>query len=309
MSKGDKTYYFRQVRQERQQISSRSQGTVRLLIVATEGLSGLCLKKKQYGKFKNKIVMGRQEGIIQLRGRVGNVSFFKTKEGDFMARKSNGIDGERIKTDRSYRRTRENMAEFARACVASKLLRTALRSSVLFLGDGRVSNRLTGAMMRVLKADTSSKRGERNLVNGDPGLLQGFQFNRHADLTKTFLQQFDTVIDRATGNMVINIPAFIPDNMVVVPDGATHLRFRAAGVSVDFAAGTYSITTAESADVPIVEELHEAIQLTVTAPAASPLPLFLLFGIEFQQLANGTILPLSSGAYNAIAIVKVDKAV
>ena len=250
--------------------------------------------------------MGRQEGLIQLSGTVGNVSFFKTKRGDYMARKKGGINGDRIKSERSFRRTRENMAEFARACVASKLLRTALRSSVQFLGDGSASNRLTAAMMRVLKADTLSRRGERNVVKGNVSLLQGFEFNRKAELRKTLLQQFTTSIDRATGNMVVDIPAFIPETMIVVPEGATHLRFRAAGVAVDFAAETFSITTAESPEVPISEEAQGPVQLTVTVPAASSLPLLLVVGIEFQQLANGVVFPLSNGAFNGIAIAKID---
>lgn len=225
-----------------------------------------------------------------------------------MARKKSGLSGDRIRTERSFRRTRENMEEFTRAATASKLMRTALRSSVLFLGDGRAPNRLTGAMMRVLKADTVSKRGERDVLNGNLSLLEGFQFNRHADLTSTFLQQYTASIDRATGNMAVDIPAFIPEHMIVLPEGATHVRFRAGGAAIDFAARTYSLTTAESPDVPLIEEVQGPIQLTVTAPAASVHPLFLLFGIEFQQLANGAMLPLSDGSFNAIAIAKVDLA-
>lgn len=164
-------------------------------------------------------------------------------------------------------------------------------------------------MMRVLRADAASRRGERTVANGNPQLLEGFQFNRHADLSATFREQYTTSIDRATGNMVVDIPAFIPENMIVLPDGATHVRFRAAGAAIDFAGSTYSITRAESADVPVTEEEQAPIQLAVTVPAASVHPLFLLLGIEFQQLTNGVMSPLSNGAYNAIAIAKVDVAV
>lgn len=250
--------------------------------------------------------MGRQEGLIQLSGTVGNVSFFKTKNGDYLARKKSGIAGERIKSDRSYRRTRENMAEFGRSIAAAKLLRKALRSSVLFMGDGKASNRLTSAMMRVLKADTVSKRGERSVVAGDPKLLKGFQFNRHADLTTTFLAPFTTSIDRATGTMLVDVPAFVPENMIEIPEGATHFRFRAGGAAVDFATEKYSITTAQSPDVPLTEEEQGPLQLSVSVPPGSTLPLFLLFGIEFQQLSNGVIVPLINGQANAIAIAEVD---
>lgn len=251
--------------------------------------------------------MGRQEGLIQLSGRVGNVSFFKTKNGDYLARKSRGIDGDRIKTERRYRRTRENMAEFGRAVVASKLLRKALRTTVLFIADKGVSNRMTSALMRVIKADTVSPRGERNAVDGNPVLLEGFQFNQHAEVGKTLLVQITSSIDRATGTMVVDIPEYVPDNVVEVPEGATHFRFRIGGGTVDFATNTYSVVTAESADIPsFTTEVQAPMQLSVTVPSPGTLPLFLVFGIEFQQLANDVLLPLSNGSFNAMAIVKVD---
>jgi hypothetical protein len=40
--------------------------------------------------------------------------------------------------------------------------------------------------------------------------------------------------------------------------------------------------------------------------AASTKPLFLALGVEFYQEVNGQMYPLKNGAYNPLALVKVD---
>jgi len=40
--------------------------------------------------------------------------------------------------------------------------------------------------------------------------------------------------------------------------------------------------------------------------ANSTKPLFLVLGIEFSQEVNGTMYSLKNGAFNALALVKVD---
>jgi hypothetical protein len=53
--------------------------------------------------------------------------------------------------------------------------------------------------------------------------------------------------------------------------------------------------------------VQEALQLSLAVTPASAHPLFLILGIEFIQLMkNGSRAPLQDGAFNAMAIVKVD---
>jgi hypothetical protein len=58
--------------------------------------------------------MARQKGIIKLEGTIGDVSFYKSKDG-YLAREKGGVDGDRIKNDPAFQRTRENGSEFGRA--------------------------------------------------------------------------------------------------------------------------------------------------------------------------------------------------
>ena len=71
--------------------------------------------------------MGQQDGVIKLKGRVGELATFKGRFG-YQARTKTGMNGSRIKNDPRFQRTRENAAEFARGGVASRVLRTAFRT-------------------------------------------------------------------------------------------------------------------------------------------------------------------------------------
>jgi hypothetical protein len=64
-------------------------------------------------------IMAQQKGIIPLQGTIGNITFYKSKDG-FMAREKGSLDASRIATDPAFQRTRENGAEFGRAGKAGK---------------------------------------------------------------------------------------------------------------------------------------------------------------------------------------------
>lgn len=248
--------------------------------------------------------MGKQDSVIQLTGAVGNLSFYKTQDG-YLARKKNTVTANRIQSDPAFERTRENMAEFTRAGQATKLLRTAFRSFLKSAADNRVTSRLTRAMMKVVQADAINPRGQRNVIDGEAVLLEGFEFNKNGILAKTFIAPFSASIDRAAGTLIVDIPAFTPANMISAPEGATHFRLRAGGAAIDFSGNTNQLATSESAALPLTQEVQGPLQLSQTVVAGSN-PLFLVFGVEFLQLVNGTQYPLKNGAFNAMAIVKVD---
>ena len=55
--------------------------------------------------------MARQSSIIKLKGTIGGVTFYKSKDG-YLAREKGGVDASRIKNDPAFQRTRENGSEF-----------------------------------------------------------------------------------------------------------------------------------------------------------------------------------------------------
>jgi hypothetical protein len=238
---------------------------------------------------------------------MGGVSFYKTAQDGFLARTKGGVDAERIKNDPAFERTRENGSEFGRAGVAGKLLRTAFRALTINTSDGRMASRLTAEMMKVLKADATNVRGQRNVVDGEAELLREFEFNEKAKLNRTFFAPYTATIDRTGGGATIEIPAFIPANMIAAPQGATHVRLVAACASINFEGEDYGTDTAASEEQPLngVAALP-ALSLEMSFGEVDAQPLFLAFGVEFYQMVNGAMYTLKNGAYNALALVAVD---
>lgn len=248
--------------------------------------------------------MAKQSGIIKLKGTIGDLTFYKSKDG-LLARSKGGVDAKRIQSDAAFQRTRENGEEFGRAGTAGKILRQAFRTFLQNSSDGRMVSRLTKSMLEVIKADATSTRGQRNVLDGELEMLEGFDFNIIAKLSSTIFIAFVASIDRVTGALKVNIPAFSPANAISLPDGATHLRFISGGASINFESGEIEAVTSQSADIAIGEAPVAAVELSNQLSANSTHPLFLVLGIEFYQQVNGINYSLKNGQNNTLAIVKV----
>lgn len=248
--------------------------------------------------------MAQQKGIIPLKGTLGNITFYKSKEG-YLAREKGGVSADRIASDPAFQRTRENGAEFGRAGIAGKTLRTALRALLQNASDSKTVSRLTREMVKVIQADTVNPRGLRNVIDGEAELLLGFEFNINGKLGTTLYAPFTPTINRVTGELGISIPSFIPVNMISVPGGTTHFRINTAGMEIDFEQKQYIVDVNSTADLPWDSTPTVAIDLINTVPANSTHPLFLVLGLEFFQQVNGIMYPLKNGSFNPLALVSI----
>jgi len=248
--------------------------------------------------------MAKQKGIFKVEGTLDDVTFYKSKDG-FMVRGKGGISAQRMATDPAFVRTRENQAEFGRAGAAGKVLRSAFRTLLQNAADSKLVSRLLKEMMKVVKADSTSSRGQRNVLDGELEMLEGFEFNINGKLAQTLFAPFTAVIDRATGKLTITVPAFVPINQIGAPAEATHYQLMSGGGSLDFEEGTHDVKTETSAVLPLGSALSAALTMNLDVAPASTEPLFLVLGIAFYQAVNGSNYSLKNGAYNALAIVKV----
>ena len=250
--------------------------------------------------------MAKQDGIVPIKGTIGNLTFYKGKEG-FQVRSKGGVNASRIANDPAFQRTRENGAEFSRAGKAGKVLRSGLRQLLLNVSDSRMIGRLLKEMMRIIKSDILNPRGSRNVIDGDVTLLQGFEFNANSNLGTTLFAPFSQSIDRATGQLAVNIPAFVPSSMIIAPGGTTHFKITAAAAEVDFFSEVSTVEMNSTGELPWNSVATQPINLVNNLSPNSNKPLFLVLGIQFLQVVNGTVYPLKSGAFNAVAIVGVSK--
>jgi len=248
--------------------------------------------------------MARQKGIIKLTGKIGDLSFYKSKDG-YLAREKGGVDGERIKNDPAFVRTRENGSEFGLAATAGKTLRNAFRPMMMRAADNRVTSRLTKLMSSIRKLDTTSDRGKRSVgvaIQDQPAkdMLKGFNFNIRAMLNAILYRPI--TLDPSTGE--IEIADLIPVNHIAGSANATHVSFTAAWANVNFDDGTYELSLSSATNLPL-----DSTQSTVTVtpsgvPAGTGTDVYILL-VEFFQEVNGTQYSLNNGGYNAMNIVDV----
>jgi len=267
----------------------------------------MCLETNLIFLINNFFTMAKQKGILPIKGTIGNITFYKSKDG-FLVREKGGVDAKRIANDPAFQRTRENGFEFGRACSAGKLLRTAFRTILQHASDSKMVSRLTREMMRVIQADETNSRGARNVIDGEAALLRGFEFNENAKLTTTLFAPFTAGINRATGELKIDIASFVPGNVITAPTGSTHFKIVSGGSEIDFEGNKYTVDSKSTAELPWDDTAMAAITLTNNVPAGSTHPLFLSLGVEFFQEVNGKRYPLKNGAFNALALVEVSGA-
>ncbi|TXF79614.1 hypothetical protein [Chryseobacterium sp.] len=248
--------------------------------------------------------MARQRSIVKLEGTIGDLTFYKTKDG-YIAKEKSSVSADRIRKDPAFQRTRENGAEFGRAGKAGKVLRSSIRQLLQNVADSRIVSRLTKEMVKVIQMDETNPRGLRNVIDGEAELLTGFDFNLNAQLGNSLYAPWEWTLDRATGDAGITMAPFSPSSMIAAPGGTTHFKIVAAAMEIDFENEKSVTVNAETAVLAWNTTQTAPVNLALQLPADSTHPLFLVLGIEFYQEVNSVQYPLRNGAYNALKIIDV----
>ncbi|MFC4874808.1 hypothetical protein [Negadavirga shengliensis] len=247
--------------------------------------------------------MAEQTSIITLKGNVGKINFYKSRNG-YQAREKGGVSKSRIMTDPRFARTRENIAEFRTNATSVKLLKDTIRPAIVKIGDSKLHQRLVRQLMTVLRTDPVNIRGERQVAEGNWALLQGLEMNSNASLSdslKTGLSIADS-----TEDWEVSIPGFLPADYLAIPEGTTHFRVFAAGASLDFSTGDRAFLMDTTPSLPI-NQATLSLSLAVSKATLSHTHRVFLAGIEFMQNVNGQDYPLNNGAHNAASILKTER--
>jgi len=248
--------------------------------------------------------MARQKGIIKLTGKIGDLSFYKSKDG-YLAREKGGVDGDRIKKDPAFARTRENGSEFGLAATSGKTLRDAFRPLMMRAADNRITSRLTRLMSDIRKLDTTSDRGKRSVgvaIQNQPAkdMLKGFNFNNRSMLNAILYRPI--ALDTSTGE--ITIEDLIPVNHIAAPANSTHVSFTAAWGNVNFADGVSELSLSSATNLALDSTMSTVTVTPSGVPTGTGTDVFILL-VEFFQEVNGSQYSLNDGGYNALNIVDV----
>ena len=249
--------------------------------------------------------MARQSGVIKIRGAIDDLNFTK-KEGVFRAGLKRGGIAD-FATNERYKRQRDNAAEFTRAAAAASVIRVGLRPMLKHVKDSRMNGRLQKHARIAINADLTSDRGFRNIVDGKPILLEGFEFNRHGSLSSSLPLNYVAEIDRNVGKFAVGLPAFIPNDIMAVPVGATHYKISAGTLVCDFEADKSFLDTEELPISPIdMVQVPATSLVCVFTPPTGIETIIGVLGLQFYQQVNGKYYPLSAQQSNPLTIMKVD---
>lgn len=212
--------------------------------------------------------MAKQFGAIKYLGNVGDLSFRKTKNGFSVNERSLKVG--RSASDPDKNRIREAKQNFTTAAAGGRVLREALKAYKKTNMDKGVSNRLLQMLVRALRTDHVSPKGEKKIELSDPTTLTGFDFNALGRMKLRFPVNVDGTIDETSGVFALSIPPFVTKDQLSVPVQVTHFRVRLIALQVDFSTGEYTIGSEDSDMVPIKNALSSLVDLNVTLQANSP---------------------------------------
>lgn len=242
--------------------------------------------------------MAKQTGVIKIEGTVGNLTFYTTKDGAFVREKTKARE---ITNDR----VKENMQEFAKAASAGALVRKTFATIINDIKDTYLIRRLSQELAQVIKSDKVNPRGFRRVPDGNIELLNGFELNSDIALSTALKAPYTAEIDRTTGIMKLDVPAFNPGKLIVAPPAASHFKFTIAGAMINFETGEHLMALNAGEELPLSKTEGPAISLEVQLPETGTAPLILALGLSFYQEVNGTYYSVGEGFYNALAFVAV----
>ena len=263
--------------------------------------------------------MAKNIGLIKISGKVGDLQFFQ-KDGKTYVGLTSSVSKDRIIKDPAFKRTRENMSEFGGAAGVSKSIREHLIPLRGLIEKG-LHTRLV-QIIRYLINSGSGVRGKRAVeFSLNQSELAGYDLNASTKVSEVLHIGVQITANAERNELVLTVPEFLPADYMLIPEGATHVRFILAGMALsDFApigpknkyketnAAQHGIFAAEVGTLLPVEQLVTGgVSMTVNLPGApvldSDVSLVAFLGVEFLQEVNGLVYSFASN--NAIRIERL----
>lgn len=264
--------------------------------------------------------MARNNSFIKLEGSLDGLTFYR-RNGESLVKTTNKVSKNRIMNDPAFKRTRENMQEFAGASASGKAFRDGFAGLAQSMGDTYLSARLSGLMKRI-NSQGAGDRGERDIdVVTFQDLFRNFEFNRATVFdSKFFAPSALPSINASRDQVTWSIPDFNTDSYINKPEGATHFRLVLAGSYVSnygYVSGVKGYEPVDdsvngrggfeaSAEIALGGMVGAVTDLTIDFTALGAIPvssaLFVGVGIVFYQEVNGNFYELAQGNCMKIAV-------
>ncbi|WP_226389512.1 hypothetical protein [Penaeicola halotolerans] len=131
--------------------------------------------------------MARQEGSNKLRGRIGDITYYKTKTGYFAKRYTSPVKA--LQQTAGWHRS---IKTFANSSNISKNIRDLVSPLTHEYEHRYVYQKLNGLMQRITKTDKINETKYKKVTFGELGLLKGFEFSKEPKL-RNYLHSFPRI--------------------------------------------------------------------------------------------------------------------
>lgn len=171
--------------------------------------------------------MAKQSGIHQLRGKVGEHSYYRqTGIVPGLVRSINQGMSSRVKTDEAFANTRLNNAEFGQAgrlaSVFAQYITPKFRPMVLPFSQSKMAK----IILEYIKNDTTAPWGERNITQNNSGEVQVAALN---GVVKNRFEDFGLklVINEETGTLTVTSSVELVNKLAAIGADGVNFRFLA----------------------------------------------------------------------------------
>ncbi|RPD38574.1 hypothetical protein [Chitinophaga barathri] len=250
--------------------------------------------------------MKKKDTLLQMVGETQNMSIYRKKNGQYGFRRKTGVDAERLAKDPNFIAIRQNAKDFGKAGKAGLLIKQAFQPMISKYANSDIFTRLTTLCKEVIKSDATHERGFRNLLDGDTNLFTGFEFNPAGMFRTTFIVPITHTIDRVAGTASIVLPPFVPVEMIVPPEKASHYKLKVGCATLNFDANAFEFSQTASEDMPLDDILTAPLTLNFQLPQNTADPVFLAISIEYQEEEGDFVYPILNSKYNVMKLLAVD---
>lgn len=242
--------------------------------------------------------MAKQTGTIKLKGTIGDINYYESKNGGHLARAAGGGFQKGSSGKESMVRTMENASEFGRCSKTKKVFRIALAPFLCVRKDGDLHGRMMRLFTKLKDLDSVNKRGDRRVGRGleipkGKQLLRDFAFTPSCTITEVLASSLNFDFDSRT----LSVTNFDIKN-VGFPSGATHLALTLGLLHFDFDTLAYRLKN--SVPVYMGKDYNAtSFEMTTDFPEVEGTAVAVL-GVKFYQKVESTYYLFKSA--NAVGV-------
>lgn len=220
--------------------------------------------------------MATLNGMISFSGKLGDLVFYnrgKTK-----------VVRQQVKSYQLSENSKKSGRDFGAASRTAAYIRAAFLPLVERYADGDLVNRLNKRVMEIFKGISKEHAGNKKLIDGNLGLLRGFEFNVAAPLSKLLFQPLGAKI-QSDGILELEFPKTKLEQFVRVIPNASCAVLQVMVFNFELDGEHCELIKVNDMEIPLNLTDFQGAKLTLKTTQKGARALIIALGISY--LSNG----------------------